>query len=261
MKINCNKYYWSKQGNLGDVATDFLLKLFLPNLHFDENQKNNLLMFGGTIFDHINNANCFYKANFKKIVFFGVGVSKESEIKNAIKIIKDNNIEYSFIPRGPKTKQELEKRGIQCEEEVGDVLQLCSLLPTAKTIKNNPDLLVLDSYSTKSFKIDSNNYLSIKVAKNKFNKNVRYYDINSFIKLINNFNKVYSSQIHPFLISSLLGKPCFLHPKDWRVEDFKYFKYFKTDMSIEDSLKLRGEAQKSSYQLVGKLFKYIKEFI
>lgn len=261
MNFNCNKYYWSKQDNLGDIATDIALSYFLPFLKFNKQEKENLLMFGGTIFDHINNANILYKANFKKIIFFGVGVSKESEIDRAIKIIKNNNIKITFVPRGQKTKQEVEKKGICCEKPVGDVLQILSYLPEANTDKNKPDLLVLDSYNEKLFNIESKNYLTIKVAKNKLHPNVPYYDFYNFLKLINNCNKVYSSQVHPFLISALVGKPCYLYKKDWRAEDFKYFKYFNLDMTKEDSLNLRHEAQKSSHKLVKRLLEKLREFL
>jgi hypothetical protein len=262
INLSLNKYHWSKQGNLGDDATDIILKCFLPFLKFDKKEKENLLMFGGTIFDHIKNANILHKANFKKIIFFGVGVSKESEIDKALKTIIENKIKFIFIPRGPKTKKEIEKKGISCEEPVGDVLQMCSFLPLSNSDSDDlPDLLVLDSYAQRSFDLESRDHITIKVANNKLYPNVPYYNFNSFIELVSKCNKVHSSQIHPFLISALLGKPCRLYPKDWRSEDFKYFKYFKLNMTKEDSLKLRLEAQKSSYELVKKLLKHIKEFL
>jgi hypothetical protein len=244
--LRCNKYHWDIQNNLGDIATDILFKMHFPFFEFDKNEKNNLLMFGGTIFNHIENANKLYDADFKNILYFGVGVSQLYEIESAMKTIKENNISFTMIPRGPKTKMQLMQKFINTEEPCGDVLQLCSSLPIVKHNLEDPELLVEDVYHPNLIAPKSNNYKTIKVANNNKSLDVPFYGFNEFIDVLNNHSRVYSSQVHPFLISALLGKPCVLHPKDWRARDFTYFSSFKPHMDLENCYSLREEAQQYS---------------
>jgi hypothetical protein len=81
------------------------------------------------------------------------------------------------------------------------------------------------------------------------------------LNVLNNNGKVYSSQVHPVLVSALLGKPCRLYPKDFRADDFRYFRSFKLDMSKEDSLSLRLEAQNNIHKFTVQFLKEIKAFV
>jgi hypothetical protein len=258
--LHCQKYHWSINNNLGDIATDYIFKQYFPFFEFDNTEKNNLLMFGGTIIDHIDNANKLHNTKFKNILYFGVGLSNKDELNRAVKNITANNILYTIIPRGPKTKQVLVDNSISCKNPCGDVVQLLASLPLCNTNFDDPELLVYDVYSPNLITPQSNNYETIKVAKNNCFENIKYYNLNNFLVAINNFSKIYSSQVHPFLIASLLGKPCCLYPKDFRAKDFKYFKSFKLDMSKEDSLLLRSEAQQNIQKFIIKFFKEMKKF-
>lgn len=261
-KLRCNTYHWGIQNNLGDIATDILLKEHFPFLEFDKTEKNNLLMFGGTIFNHIENANNIHKANFKNILYYGVGVSNEWEINHALEIIKNNKIEFQIFPRGYETQRQLIVKGIEPEQPVGDVLQLCSSMPTIETNENDPELLVLDIWKPNLINPKSNNFKTIKVANdNKSFLDIEFCDYYKFLNILKNYSKVYSSQIHPILLSSLLGKPCNIYQKDWRVDDFKYFSAFKLDMNKEDCLKLREQAQKNIQKFSYNFFKNIERFM
>lgn len=268
-KLKCNRYFWRQQKNLGDIATDIAIQKYFPFLQFDENEKTNLLMFGGTIFNHIENANNLYKANFKNILYFGVGFSKDEEIKHGLSIIKKNNIKFDFIPRGYKSKELMLKvinifkdyLDLKCEEPCGDVLQLFSELPVVCTKSEDPELLVFDIWNENLIKPKSFDYLTIKVADNKSHKEIEYYNFAKFLNLIKNVRKIYSSQIHPIFIGALLGKSCSLYQKDYRADDLKYFSSFKLNMSTEDSLIFRNEAQNNIIKFSSMFFQKIKKFI
>ena len=258
--LHCQKYHWDLNNNLGDIATNHIIMEYFPFFEFDNMEKNNLLMFGGTIMDHIDNANKLYDTKFKNILYFGVGLSNKNELHRAIKNIIANNISYTIIPRGPKTKQVLTDNSINCKNACGDVVQLLASLPLSNTNLDDPELLVYDVYNPDLIIPESKNYEIIKVAQNNSFENIKYYNLNNFLVAVNNFSKIYSSQVHPFLIASLLGKPCCLHPKDFRAKDFRYFKSFKLDMSKEDSLLLRSEAQQNIQKFIIKFFKEMKKF-
>jgi hypothetical protein len=259
--LHCQKYYWNIQNNLGDIATHRVFTQYFPFFEFDNTEKNNLLMFGGTIMDHINNANRLYNTNFKNILYFGVGISNEYEPHRAFNKIVTDKISYTLIPRGPKTKEVLLYNSISSEEPCGDVLQLLSSLPLCDTKINNKELLVEDVYSPELIRPDTNDYYIIKVADNGNFPQINFYDFDSFLNILNDIDKVYSSQVHPVLVSALLGKPCKLYQKDFRADDFKYFASFKLDMSTEDSLSLRLEAQNNIIKFASQFFQYIKMFL
>ena len=258
--LKCNKYHWSIEDNLGDVATDIILKDCFPFFDFNENEKTNLLIFGGTLLNHIDNANKLYNADFRNILYYGVGVSNQYEVSDALRIIEKNKISFKIIPRGPKTKEVLNRNSISCEDPCGDVLQLFSLWPIIKSESEQP-LHVVDVYRPDLFETP-NNSIKIKVANNKNSfPNVVFNNLTSFFENLKKYGKVYSSQIHPFLISAMVGKPCYLHPKDWRARDFSYFSNFKLDMTSEDSINLRKESQKNIRNFIDSFFINMKKFI
>ena len=260
-KLRCNKYHWAIQDNLGDVATDIILHEYFPFLEFDKNEKSNLLMFGGTIFNHIENANKLHDANFTNILYYGVGVSQNSEIDHALKMIVNNNVNFEIVPRGSKTKDMLSSKGVSAQSPVGDVLQLLSSMPIIETNPTDPELLVFDIWNPNLI-YPKNKYETIKVANDKKSfLNIPFCDYKSFFDKIKNFSKIYSSQVHPFLISALLGKPCNLHQKDWRAEDFRFFKSFKLEMNKEDCFELRKSAQRNIQKFSYSFFDNIKRFI
>lgn len=259
--LRCQKYYWDIQNNFGDIATHRVFTQYFPFFEFDNTEKNNLLMFGGTILDHIDNANRLYNTKFKNILYFGVGVSNSYEIHRAFNKIITDNISYTIIPRGPKTKEALAYGAIDSEEPCGDILQLLSSLPLCETKINNKELLVYDIYSPELIVPATNNYDTIKVADNGDFPQIKFYDFDSFLSILNSVDKVYSSQVHPVLVSALLGKSCTLYQKDFRADDFTYFASFKLNMSQEDSLSLRLEAQNNIVKFTNHFFQYIKMFI
>ena len=118
-----------------------------------------------------------------------------------------------------------------------------------------------DVYSPELIRPDTNDYYIIKVADNGNFPQINFYDFDSFLNILNDIDKVYSSQVHPVLVSALLGKPCKLYQKDFRADDFKYFASFKLDMSTEDSLSLRLEAQNNIIKFASQFFQYIKMFL
>ena len=257
--LHCQKYYWDRHDNFGDIATHKLFTQFFPFFEFDKDEKKKLLMFGGTILNHVEQANSLYNTKFNQILYFGVGLSKQAEIDHALPMI--SQIDFKIIPRGPKTKQILSSNSISSEEPCGDVLQLFSALPLCDIKINNQELLVYDVYSPSSIILDTNNYTTIKVANSRNFPGINFHDFDSFLNILNNVDKVYSSQVHPVLVSALLGKPCRLYPKDFRSDDFGYFRTFKLDMSREDALSLRLETQNNIQKFIIQFLKEIKTFI
>lgn len=260
-ELQCNKYHWDLQNNLGDIATDYLLQKYFPFLRFNPSEKTNLLMFGGTIFDHIENANQKYRANFTNILYFGVGLFGEAVIKNGLRMIKNKNMSLCIIPRGAKSHDEFFKHGLICQTPVGDVLQLFAMEDKAAYSENDPELFVQDVWHPDLTKPRILNSMTIKVAENGSFPQLPFYDLPEYMKLLNNVSSVYSSQIHPPLIASLLGKPATIHQKDWRVDDLHWFPSFKTQMNLYDAAKLRLEAQKNIVPFAMSFFKHLKHFL
>lgn len=261
-KLNCNKYSWKIQNNLGDVAIDWLLSEFFPFFEFDENNKKNLLIFGGTVLNHIENANRINSADYQNILFFGVGVSCEIEILQAKEMIEKNKISYSIVSRGPKSEHEFLKHGLNCQTSCGDVLQLFSGIPIIQDKVDNPELIIYDPYIKDQINFETSlNTITVKVAQNGLNEDVPFYGLKQFLKLLENVSKVYSSQIHPTFISSILGKSVKFYSKDWRIEDFKYFNSFSEDMSSDKSLSFRLESQKNAIRFGELFFNNIKIFL
>jgi glycosyltransferase involved in cell wall biosynthesis len=261
-QLKCNKYCWKIENNLGDMSTDWLLDQFFPFLKFDENNKQNLFVFGGSVLHHIENANKLNSTVYKNILFFGVGVSCEQEILDAKEMLMRNRISYKIIARGPKSIVELNKHGLNCQEASGDVLQLFSALPKLENKPEDPELIVQDPYINEpvAFKT-SQNTISISVVNSNFRSDIPFYNLEQYLKLLENVSKVYSSQIHPTFISSVSGKPSQFWPKDWRVDDFKYFDSFEQNMSIESSLKFRLNCQKNILSFGRLFFNNIKLFL
>lgn len=258
--LKCNKYIWDIQNNLGDIATDFLLQKYFPFFIFDSTEKTNLLMFGGSIFDHIDSANKKYEANFKEILFFGVGLHSTNSLQNGMRMIKNKNISLHIVPRGEKSRQEFCKHGLICRSPVGDVLQLFAAEDRAEHIDTKPELFIQDIWCPNLIEPRSANNMVIKVAENGTFPEIPFYNLTEYIQLINNVSSVYSSQIHPPFIAALLGKPTYTHQKDWRVDDLKWFSCYKPNMSVEDASKLRLQAQKNIFYFIQTFYEYLKQF-
>lgn len=233
-KVDLYKYYWKFQDNLGDVATDYIFKKLMPFIEFNE-ESENLLFFGGSIFDHVQNA-FFERPNIKvkKVEMFGVGISSDTEARTKIPV------EFTVYPRGKKTYEVLKAKGIKCEDPVGDVLQLFALLePDSYPEGNGKTLYIKDAYA-ESFEIPEGEK-AVKVAKNRFSSQFseEFVDLETFLELSKEYSYVYSSQIHPFLIPLMLGKGGTLVPKDYRTEDLYHFDFFNESMDRQKALEFR----------------------
>ena len=259
-KINCNTYYWNKIRNLGDEATDYLLKRYFHFLEFDPLNKQNLLMFGGSIFDHVENANQTNDANFKNVLYFGVGLSGEAELKRGKKFIEGGKLNALIVPRGPKTKSAMKEASLNCESACGDVLQLFSNFPISNHDEKNPELLVYDTWRPDLIKPASDNFFTVKVTGNHTKDPMPFMGLNQFLETLDKTSKVYSSQIHPTFLSAMLGKPVCLYQKDWRCEDFFHFLSFKMEMSSSESLQFRLEAQSNIIKFCDSFFKHLSIF-
>jgi len=252
-RLDLNKYYWKKQ-NLGDIATDYIFSKIFPFFKLEEKASNNLLMFGGTVFNHVKKAEEQFGANYKNILFFGVGLSNDKELFECFKYNIGKNL--IIVPRGYKTMEVLNNNKVKCEEPLGDVLQLFLGTRSCKRSKTKKNMFIKDVFNPDLFPEPENSH-TYRVG--GFNKkkleNIPFLDLKTFLKQINKYDKVYSSQIHPFFISAVLGKPAFLFPKDYRAEDLCYFKSLKNykgeyDLNFDDCKMLREE-----------IFDNIREFI
>jgi glycosyltransferase involved in cell wall biosynthesis len=255
-EVNATKYFWKKHQNLGDVATDYIFQYLFPYIKFNNNL-NNLFMFGGTIFDHIKNADIEYKTKFKNILMFGVGVSKRQEIINGLKQIENRNIK--IFPRGNKSKQELLKVGMHCEATYGDVLQLFVGVPAIKHTESFTDLYIKDIYNPNIIEIPENGK-AIRVANdNRSFLDCPYVNLKIFMRILKNYSKIHSSQIHPFFIAVVMGKPAILTAKDWRAEDLKIFKNLDFEMNKNqcDAFRLGIKSTKMN-SMINSLFKELK---
>ncbi len=254
--LPCNHYHWDKDSNLGDVATKHLLDHEFPFFKFDPHEKKRLLMFGGTIFDHIKSANRKFKADFKKILMFGVGVSKQSEVDNGLKGLRNDKMSFRIIPRGPKTEEVLLAAGVKCEKPCGDVIQLFSSRPMAKH-ENQLPLKILSPYAQNSILAEPSFLAKVADNKKSFQK-LPMLDLEKFFQMMEISGKVHSPQVHPFLMAALVGKPCCLYSSDWRTEDFSYFKNYKRDMSADEAALLRMEAQQNIKSFVNSFYSNLK---
>ena len=256
-KLPCNQYHWADHRNLGDLATLSAFKENFPFFEFDRDEKKKLLMFGGTIFNHVKNANRTHGADFKKILYFGVGVSRQAEIDDALRVIKEKDISFLVVPRGPKTREMLAASGVPCEDPCGDVLQLVASLPASETDGDAKNIKIVSAYGTNDFDVD--NHIPIRVSNDKKkNLEVPFVSESDFFEMLERHNEVHSSQVHPFFISAMLGTPCRLHPLDWRAEDFGYFPSFKLHMSAQESADMRRDAQKNSQKFILSFYKQLR---
>lgn len=251
--LNLTQYYYKDGENLGDIALNRIFEYCFPFIKFKEDS-DNLLMFGGSVFEHLHKAEAELRRNFLNVEYFGVGCHSSTQ-----NIFLPQN--YSIYPRGYETERLLNQRNIHTSGVVGDVLQLTCLLPIEDTDTPFDDLFIHDVYSnTLQYDISSD---VIKVSKNgAYNlSNIPYYSYDDFFKKIIKYKKIHTSQVHPFLISSLMGKSSKLVPKDVRSLDFLYFDNLFYDMTEESSMNFRVNAQKQIPNFVDKLFNVLKNYI
>lgn len=253
-EVDLYKYFWNAHNNLGDIATDYIFKKFFPFIKF-RNDSKNLFFFGGSIFDHIQNAIKERPSiNINEVIMYGVGISSISEIKVT------PNIKYLIYPRGYKTYDLLKKYDIKVEEPVGDVLQLFALLPYRKLNENNNSkVYVRDIYSNSQQPVE--NAKGIKVGKHSHeNFKEKYISLPEFIDLCYSNSHFYSSQIHPFFIPLTLGRGGTLQPKDLRAEDLKFFNQLSFDMSEEDSLLFREEIHNKIINTIEQILTILRKY-
>jgi len=254
-KVDLYKYHWRYQDNLGDVATHYIFKKVFPFIEFNEDSEN-LFFFGGSIFDHVGNAlNERLGKKVKKVEMFGVGVSSEREARAQIPM------ELTVYPRGDKTYEILEQKGVKCEDPVGDVLQLFSLIsPDPLSKGNGKTLYIRDAYS-ELYSIPEGEK-GVKVAKNMFAEQFpeEFVDLETFMELCKEYSYIYSSQIHPFLIPLMLGKGGTLVPKDYRVEDLYFFDLFKEEMDSQTAIEFRGSVLGRIPTFSWKLFNLLAKY-
>lgn len=255
-KLPCNYYHWDRHANLGDVATKYLLDHDFPFFEFDKEERRKLLMFGGSIFDHINSANKKLRADFKKVLMFGVGVARQGEIDRGLADLNKNGVSFRVVPRGPKTAEMMRKKGIECNDPCGDVIQLFSSRPMVSG-KNDVPLRILTPYSHNSF-LATKAILARVANDNKSFQKLPLLDIGKFFHMLEVCGEIHSPQVHPFLIAAMVGKPCRLDASDWRVEDFSYFKSFKPTLTTEEAQILRAEAQKNIKKFIDSLYFNLK---
>lgn len=248
--LDLTKYHYKVGENLGDVATDYIFKTFFPFFNLDESSEN-LFMFGGSIFDHIPNAEKEFQKVFKKVEMFGVGIANEEEI------LDYEVSEISIHPRGNRTYDLLLNANIKLKNPVGDPLQLFTLFPLPKYSDTNSILEVVDPYGY--FKELKQGYLVSKFNL-ELNKTFPYLDLPNFLSTLTTVGKVFSSQIHPYFISLMMGNGAKLIPKDNRSEDLKYFSNLKFNMSRHQAQNLRLEIQKTIPKFVDSLFKVLLKY-
>lgn len=251
--FDITQYYYKDGDNLGDVALFHIFRKIFPFIKF-KNDSSNLLMFGGSVFEHLGKAEHEFNRKFLNVEYFGVGCHNKSQ-----SIDLPNS--YNIHPRGYESQKLLESRGIKTNDIVGDVLQLFSLLPDVRN-GGSGNLIIHDVYSNS---IDTG-YVSgdvIRIAKNgAYNdESIPYYSYDGFLSKIRDYEKIHSSQIHPFLIAVMLGKSSKLIPKDIRSLDFLFFKDFLYDMNYTQSLKLRTGVQQSIPKFVDYFFNVLKNYI
>lgn len=255
-KLKCNHYHWEGHENLGDTATKYLLEKDFPFFKFDAKEKKKLLMFGGSIFNHLYGANKKLGGDFKKVLMFGVGASKQSEIDEGIDQFKKKKSSFRIVPRGPRTAAALKSRGIECEKPCGDVIQLFS---SREAIKGKLELpiKILTPYAHNSFLAERSILARVANDKKSF-QSLPFLNMGAFFQMMKNYGEVQSPQVHPFLIAAMVGKPCKLYASDWRVEDFKYFSSFKAELSAEEAYAFRAEAQQNVKKFINSFYSNLK---
>lgn len=254
-KVDLFKYHWHFQDNLGDIGTDYIFKKLFPFIKFNEDSEN-LFFFGGSIFNHLGAAQSTRKhKKFKRVEMFGVGIAREDEA------INKPYLPYRIFPRGRKTYDFLKTKNYETDEPVGDVINLFTLLYKDRLPKGNgKTLYVRDSYDD-TVKIPEGEK-GIKVAKNAFSDSFpeEFVSIDEFIALCEEYSYIVSSQIHPFLIGIVLGKPGKLIPKDMRADDLAHQESFKISMEETDLVYHRIRVLEKLPHMIDRLMQVLAEY-
>jgi len=246
IKLDLSKYHWDDGNNFGDVATDWVLKKYFSFFEFSDSS-DNLLFFGGSILEHYPNARKKYNKDFKKIIMFGVGISDET--------FSLPPTDFEVYPRGSITKNKLESKGIICKRVVGDVLQLLSLIPKKSTVKSDT-LLIQDVFDELNIE---NEGVLVRVSEfEPYLENAPFMNIEEFLDSPIYFNKIISSQVHPFFYFVLSGKSAKLIIKDLRASDLKFFENIKFNSNEQDSLSLRDNIHSNIPKFVDNFFNVLR---
>lgn len=243
------KYFYKIGDNLGDVATDFIFKEIFPFFRLYK-KSGNLLLFGGSIYDHVPNAALEFNNHFSKVEMFGVGLSHEREIL-------DYSTEVSIHPRGHSTYNMLAGDPINLHPPVGDVLQLFSLLPLPEYSDSLNSLHIVDAYG---FDAGEEEGFLVSKFNNHLNSVHQYLNLVEFLEKLTAHKEVRSSQIHPFFISLMMGNGGKLIPKDYRSQDLLYFNGLNFSMTREQAKNLRINIQQGIPKFIDSFFKVLLKY-
>lgn len=262
-KLNLNKYFYKKE-NLGDIATDYVFSKLFPFFEFEKDPSENLFMFGGTIFNHTPNAEKEFNSKYKNILAFGVGLSNEKELLEGLKYNTGKKVK--IIPRGYKSMDVFNQNKIKCEEPLGDVLQLFLGIDFCQKPSLDFNMYIKDPYSPDLLSVPDNSHIyRVSRSNKKKYENIPFLKLESFLKRIKKYKKVYSSQVHPFFISAVVGRSAYLFPKDWRAEDLCYFNNIKNsngefDLDHNKCLSLREEIYDNIRDFIDQLMVELKRY-
>jgi hypothetical protein len=227
---NLNLYIYTRGGNIGDVAGFYILKKYFPEITFNPDSKK-YLFFGGSTFY------CHHYIEAEQIVYFGNGLSGFDELVPP-------KHPFTIYPRGHITKNMLERSGVKCKQVMGDIIQFLAQEDTAIHDESLPALYIKDAFKNVDF-IPTHSPV-IGVCDTSHTKGLEIVsDIDIFKEKIGLFGKVISSQVHPFLIALMFGKPAKLIAKDFRALDICDYFDIPLDCTVEDSMRVRETALKN----------------
>jgi len=243
--MNKNLYIYKTGNNFGDTIGYYILKKYFPKVKFDATS-NDYLFFGGSTFHHHKSL-----GKMNSIVYFGNGLASFYEID----LPKCNNIQ--IYPRGESTKNMLERVGYKCNKPIGDVVQFIALEPIIKEVPKYSELWIKDAFNDIPIPKDAH---CVAVCESPLTAGYEVmYDLKQFRYKIKDYEKVISSQIHPFLIALMLGKSAQLIYKDIRALDICNFFDIPFNCSKEDAMKVRAISQKNTVAIKYLFNKITKE--
>ncbi len=232
--------------NLGDRLFPWLLDQFFPFYQFSSHSEN-VLFFGGSVFEHTKNFNYVPK----NILYYGCGLSKKDEI--AI----PKRAHARIFTRGPLTTKALISEGYNVIDTVGDPAMLLALMPKMILKTNGTPYWVVDAF----FKSEAcpSHCRPIAVAQTSYTQGIdSYHQPTCFFEALRTCSHLTSSQIHPFLMAITRGIPATLVPKDWRARDLFEFFEITAQCDLEQCIELRDRIfndyiEPFIFQLIGEL--------
>jgi len=255
--LDLTKYHWEIGNNFGDVATDWVWNKYFPFFKLKQNSKN-LLFFGGSIIEHLDNARNKFNIDFRNLYMFGVGVYSP--------FFTLPDIKFEIYPRGYETERLIKNRGFETNNVVGDVLQLLSLLPYRESKKSNT-LLIQDVFFNAIPITEYGNKIRVADVVPSYEESAEYVNMIDFLDKVVEYDSVISSQIHPFYYYVASGKSSKLIHKqirtgvmDVRPNDLLFIKNLEFESDEYSSMHCRLEMQKNIPQMIDNLFNLLKDF-